>query len=95
MAAALGEILILDLDGVGPGTLQQPHGALDIECIAVAGVGIDDEVRVDTVSDQRHGIDHLAQADQTDIRAPQSGIGDGRAGDIERIKTGRVRRSAP
>ena len=45
MAAALGEVLVLELDRVGAGALELAHGAHDIERIAVAGVGIDDQVR--------------------------------------------------
>ena len=56
MAAALGKVLILDLNGVGAGALEQPHRALDIERIAVAGVGIDDEMRTDPIADQRDGF---------------------------------------
>ena len=44
MAAALREILVLDLDRVGAGALEQADGALDIEGIAIAGVGIDDQM---------------------------------------------------
>ncbi len=43
MAAALREILVLDLDGIGAGALEQADGPFDIEGIAVAGVGIDDQ----------------------------------------------------
>ena len=42
MAATLGKVLILDLDRIGAGALEQADRALDIERIAVAGIGIDD-----------------------------------------------------
>ena len=88
MAAALGKILVLDLDGVGAGALQQPHGALDIERIAVAGVGIDDEMRADAVADQRDRLDHLVHADEADVGPAEPRIGDRRAGDVERLEAG-------
>ena len=88
MAAALGKILILDLDGIGAGALEQAHRALDIERIAVAGVGIDNEMGRDAVADQRDCIDHLGHADQADVGPAEPRIGDGRAGDIERLETG-------
>ena len=45
MAAALGKVLVLELDRVGAGALELADGAHDVERIAVAGVGIDDQVR--------------------------------------------------
>ena len=86
MTAALGKILILDLDGVGAGAFQKPHRALHIERIAVAGVGIDDEMRTDAVADQRYRLHDLAHAHQADIRASEPRIGDGGAGHVERFE---------
>ena len=88
MAAALGEVLVLELDGVGAGALEQTHGALDIERIAVAGVGVDDEMRADAVADQRQRLDHLAHADEADVGPAEPRVGDGRAGDVERLEAG-------
>ena len=56
MAAALGKILVLELDRVGAGALEQAHGALHIERVAIAGVGIDDQMGADAVADQRDGL---------------------------------------
>ena len=94
MAAALGKVLVLDLDGVGAGAFEEPHRSLDIERIAVAGVGVDDEMARDAVADQRDGIGHFGHADEADVRPAEPRIGDGRAGDIERLEAGAVRRSA-
>ena len=44
MAAALGKVLVLELDRVGAGALELAHGALDVERVAVAGVGVDDQM---------------------------------------------------
>ena len=41
----------------GPGPLQHAHRALDIQRIAIAGVGIDNEISAfDAIVNQRHGI---------------------------------------
>ena len=88
MAAALGEILVLDLDRVRAGALEQAHGALDIERIAIAGVGIDDEMGAHAVADQRDRFDHLVHAHQADVRAAEPRIGDAGAGDIKRLEAG-------
>ena len=86
MTAALGKVLILDLDRVGAGALQKAHGALHIERIAVAGVGVDNEMCADAVADQRDGLHHLAHPDQADIGTAEPRIGDAGAGDVERFE---------
>jgi hypothetical protein len=88
MAAAFREILILELDCIGAGAFEQPHRALDIERIAVAGVGVDNEMRIDAVADQRHRLRDFGQTDEADVRAPEPRIGDRRARDIKRLETG-------
>ena len=71
MAAALGEVLIFDLDRVGAGALEHPHGALDVERIAVAGVGIDDQRHPNPVADQRSTRLHdFVHADEADVGRP-------------------------
>jgi len=88
MPAPLGEILILELDRVGAGLLKAAHRAHDIERVAIAGVGVDDQVRIDAVADQRQRIGDLAHADEADIRPPEPGVGDRGARDIERGEPG-------
>ena len=88
MAAALGEILILELDGVGAGAFEQAHRTLDVERIAITGVGVDHEMSADPVADQADGIDHLAQADEADVGPAEPRIGDGRARDVHRLEAG-------
>ena len=87
MSAALGKILILKLDRIGAGALEKPHRALDIERIAVAGVGVDDEMRADPIADQRDGLHHFAHADEADIGPPQPRMRDAGAGNIKRFKS--------
>ena len=94
MAAALGKILVLELDRVGAGALELADRAHDIERVAVAGVGIDDQVRVDAVADQRQRLGDLGHADEADVGPAEPGVGDGRAGDIERGEPGLASRPA-
>ena len=94
MAAALGKLLVLELDRAGAGALEQPHGALDVERVAVAGVGVDDQMGVDAVADQRDGVDDLAHGDEADVGAAEPRVGDRRAGDIERLEARPARRTS-
>ena len=91
VAAALGKILVLELDRVGAGALELADRAHHIERVAVAGVGIDDQVRADPVANERQRIDHLGHGDEADVGAAEPGVGDGRAGDIERREPGLAR----
>src|SRR5450755_248112 len=88
MAAAFGKTLILDLNCLRTGFLKQPHRTLDIERIAIAGIRIDDKMSIHTIADQRYRLDHFRDADQPDVRPPQTRIGDRRAGNIKRAETG-------
>src|ERR1700728_4834215 len=88
MTAALGKGLILDLDGIGAGAFQQPHRPLNIEGIAVAGVGVDYEMSADTITDQLDRLHDLAHADETNVGATEMRVSDAGAGDIERLETG-------
>ena len=67
---------------------EEPHRALDIERVAVACIGIDDEMRGDAVADQRDSVDHLAHADEANVGAAEPRISDGRTGNIERLEAG-------
>ena len=86
MAAALGKVLILDLNRVGAGAFQKAHGALHIERIAVAGVSIDNEMCADAVANERDGLHHLAHPDQADVRTAEPRVSDAGAGDIKRFE---------
>ena len=92
MPAALGEHLVLELDRRGPCPLEQPHRPLHVERVAVAGVGIDDQRAVDAVAHQRDRFGNLGRGDEPDIGPPEPAIGDGRAGEIERVEAGCTRR---
>ena len=87
MAATFRKVLVFDLYAMGAHPLEATNRARHVECVAVAGVGVDDEMGVDPIADQRERIGNLAHADQTDIRPAEPGIGDGGAGDIQRGET--------
>ena len=83
MAAALGELLILELDGVGARALQHLHRVGNVHRIAEAGIGIDDERYADAVAHRRDMRGELGERDEADIGHAEIGIGDARAGDID------------
>ena len=80
MPTAFGKALILDLDRMRARLLQKPQRTLDIDRIAVTGIGIDDKTGIDAIADQRNGIDDFGTADQPDVRPVQPRVGDRRAG---------------
>ncbi len=86
MAAALGEILVLELDGVGAGALELANGTDHVERVAVAGVGVDDEMGIDAIANERQCLGHFGHADQADVRPAKPGVGDGGPGDVKRSK---------
>ena len=88
MTAALGKVLVFDLDRVGAGAFQEPHRALHVERVAVAGIGIDDEMGFDAIADQRHRLYDLVHADEADIRPPETGIGNARARHVQGLESG-------
>jgi hypothetical protein len=88
MAATFGEVLILNLDGTGAGAFQKAHGALDVERVAVAGVGVDDEMSADPVADERDRLHDFVHADEADVGPPEPRIGNAGAGDVQRLEAG-------
>ncbi len=75
MAAALGRHLVLELDGAGAGALERAHGVPDIERIAEAGVGIDDDRQINDIADGGRVLHQLGQADEAQVRKPQERVG--------------------
>ena len=78
MAAALGKGLVLDLDRGGARALEQPDRPLDVQRIAVAGVGVDDDRRRHALADMGERIGDLAHRDEADVGPAEPGIGDAR-----------------
>src|SRR5262245_14756921 len=88
MAAALREFLVLELDRVRARALEQAHGAADIERVAVTCISVNDQIGVDPIADHADDSDDLVHAHETDVRPAEPGIGDRRAGDVERREAG-------
>ena len=62
VAALLGEFLVLDLDRRNARFLVAPHGVVDVEQAAVAGVGIGDDGGIDGPAERRDPVEHLGVA---------------------------------
>jgi hypothetical protein len=88
MTAALREILILDLYGIGANSFELSHRACHIERIAVAGISVDDEMRRYTVADRCDRLCHFCHAHETDVGPGESCIRDRSARHIKRGKPG-------
>src|SRR5579859_2200660 len=88
MPAPLGKALILDLYRVRPSPLEQPHGALDIQRIAVAIVRVDNQICIDAITDHGNRFNNFRDTDKSDVWPSQPRIRDRRAGYIERMKPG-------
>ena len=88
MATPLGVGLVFELNSGRAGALEHANCALDIECIAVAGVGIDNNGEIDPLADVRQRIGDFGPRDEANVGPPELGIGNGRAGKINRFKSG-------
>ena len=71
-----------------PARSRTAHRALNVQRIAVAGVGVDDQRRRDAVADQSQRIRHFRQGHEADIGTSEPRVGDARAGDVERLEAG-------
>ena len=61
--AALRRDLILDLDGVGAGALEQPHRAHHVERVAEASISIGDDRKLDALADGGQRFHHFGDGD--------------------------------
>ena len=86
MTAAFWERLVLELDGGGPGTLEIPDRALDIESVAESVVGIHDHRGVNAVRYGCQRIVNLGHADKPDIGPPEAGIGKTCSGQVDGLR---------
>ena len=82
MPTTLRKHLILDLDRVGAGALQEPYGAGRIHNIAEARIGIDHQRAREYIPDRPDMLGKLAQRDQTVVRNAEERIGNAGAGHI-------------
>ncbi|MNV56391.1 hypothetical protein D3C71_1486710 [compost metagenome] len=86
VAAALGKGLVFQLDHGRARPLEAAHGALRVQRIAKAGIGIDDDGRGHPFGNAGQRVFDLGVRGQADVRAAQARIGDGRAGQVQRAK---------
>ena len=59
VAAAVREHLVLDLDAVSAGALEDADGVAHVHGVAEAGVRVDDQRQADGLPDRRHVLDEL------------------------------------
>ena len=83
-----GKRLVLDLDRIRAGALEQAHRARHVERIAVAGIRIDDEMAANAIADQSNRVGHLAHRNEADVGAAEPGIGNAGPRDIDRGEPG-------
>ena len=77
MAAALGEGLVFQLDHGGTCPLKPFDRAHHIKRVAKTCVSIHDDRQTDTLGDAGQRVGHLGEGGQTNVRAAQSGVGNG------------------
>ena len=88
MAAALRKALIFQLNRRGPGAFQQPHGALHVQRVAEAGIGVHHHRQRHPVAHPRAHIRRLGHGHQPDIGRAELGVGDGGPGQVHRFEPG-------
>jgi hypothetical protein len=82
MPAALREHLVLDLDRVGAGALEQLDGTPHVERVAESGVGIDHQRAGEDGTDRGNVVDQLGQGDQAVVGDAEIGVGNPGTGHI-------------
>ena len=84
--ATLGKALVLNLDHGGACALKAAHGALGVECVAKARVGVADDGRAHALGDAGQGVFHLGVGGQAHVGAAQPRVGNGSARQVQRLK---------
>ena len=85
-AAFLGEHLVFDVDARDAGRFVFADGALDVQGVAVAGVGVADHGDVHRSGDIFGVGDHLSHGQQSHVGKPPLGGGAG-AGHVNGLET--------
>jgi len=80
VAAALGQLLVLEVEAGGAGLLEQPDGPLRVERLAEAGVGVAQQRQGGGAGDGPGGLGELGGRQQADVgdagRGRQGGAGE-------------------
>ena len=87
MPAALGPLLVFDVDASHAGTLIGAHGAAHIHHPAVAGVGIGDQWQAGGFGNALCVIGHLAHGQQANVGHAQTHGGGARTTHVDGFKT--------
>ena len=87
VAAALGRLLVFEVDAGDTGFFIGDHCALHIQRVAIAGVGIRNYRQPAGVDDASGVVDHFRQREQTDIRHAETHRRGAAAGHVNRIET--------
>jgi len=82
MAAAFGEHLVLDLDRIGAGALQELDGAHHVHGVAEASVGVDHQRPRKHLANGADVVRQLAERHQPVVGNAEIGVSDAGAGDI-------------
>ena len=85
MAAALGHLLVFEVNAGGAGGLEEPDGALDVQGLAEAGVGVAEERQGGRLGDERACVDELGQREEADVGHAEPGR-QGAAGEVDGLE---------
>ena len=89
VAAPLGPDLVLEEDADGSGLLPEFDGASDVDGVAVAGVGVDDQPEPGRGEGDAPGdIGDLGLGEQPDVGPAEMGPGDGEPRDEAELEPG-------
>ena len=88
MAAALGQLLVFQLDRGRAGRFQLDDRSLDVQRLAEARIGIDDHREVDAPCQIGRVLGQFAEREQADVGQAQDAGREDRAGEIHRLEPG-------
>ena len=88
MTTSLGKSLIFNLNHGCTRTFKVSHGALRIEGIAKASIGIHNDRHLDAIGDVRQGLRHFGGCGEANVRSAQAGVGNRRTRQIQGFKAG-------
>ena len=91
VTAFFGELLILQLDGAGPGSLVSAHRVHDIEQAAIPRVTITDQGRIGNRGILGDTVDHVGITCKPGVWQPQVGGHRAITGHVEGLKAHLVR----
>ena len=86
VAAAFRRVLVLDLNRAGANLLEDPDRVSDIDRVAEAGVGIDDQRQIDNAANSQNVIGDLAQIHESEVGQPEVHVGKASASQINRLE---------